>query len=164
MDRLVLLKKEPDRRVSAVSRTATRGKRLTYQLHLISLSLPLCLTTHIVKLQHTYLSMRFLMMFYTHTYIYTLVNEYIHIYTHTQTQTHPAFHFTLCIKGVHNGEVAPLCPYISFLRLRDAHPSNLTCDVLVRCFGKFNYVIITPNSQDDLTNHYHYLYKKLVMT
>jgi len=38
MDRLVLLKKEPDRRVFAVSRTATWGKRQSYQLHLISLS------------------------------------------------------------------------------------------------------------------------------
>jgi hypothetical protein len=89
---------------------------------------PPCLTTHIVKLQHTYLSMRFLMMFYIYTYIYTYVNEYIHIYTHTHTHTHThaAFYFTICIKGVHNGEVAPLCPHISFLRLRDAHPSNLT--------------------------------------
>jgi len=30
--------------------------------------------------------------------------------------------------------------------------------------GKFNSVIIIPTSQDDLTNHYHYLHKKLVMT
>ena len=47
----------------------------------LNISLSSCLTTHIVKLQHTYLSMRFLFAFYVHTYIYTHVNKYVHTYT-----------------------------------------------------------------------------------
>lgn len=88
MDRLVLLKKEPDRRVFAVSRAATWGKRLTFQLHLKSLSPHAAPTIHTVKLQPTYLSIRCLLMSYVHTYIYTYINKYIHIYLHTYIHTH----------------------------------------------------------------------------
>jgi len=129
MVRLVLLKKEPERRVFAVSRAAIRGKRLTFRLHLISLS-PHALP----HISWNYSIWCFCWCsIYVPTFICTLIITYIHSYI--QSHTHTAFHFSICIKGVRNGEVAPFCPHISFLRVRDAHPSNFTWDVLGSCWA-----------------------------
>ena len=98
---------------------------------------------------------------YIHTHIHAFLHTYIHTYIHTHTHTHAQlFIFSICIKSVHNWEVAPICPHISFLWLNDAHRSNY----LSKLVGKFNFVILTPTSKDGLTKHYHYFYEKLVMT